>query len=126
MHDSNYTKSLLYLSYLIMHADGLLDDAEARAIDGIREKENIDKDEWNALKKEANGMREKDIYYRGLEHIMQCSDEQKIRIFAWLHKITDSDGNVHVKEIRFLLYSLKKVGIEMDDVIAVSKTLPEV
>ena len=124
--NTHFKNSLLLLSYLIMFADGTLDDLEAKAIQKICTHEGISDDELKQFLEEAKNMREKDIYYKGLEEIDFCSDEDKIRIFAWLYLISEVDGNVHVKEVRFLLYSAKKAGIEFDDVVKESKNLEEI
>lgn len=124
--NTHFKNSLLLLSYLIMYADGELDELETKAIQKICAHEGISDDELKQFLEEAKNMREKDIYYKGLEEIHYCSDEDKIRIFAWLYLISEVDGNVHVKEVRFLLYSAKKAGIEFDDVVKESKNLEEI
>ena len=124
--DVHFKNSLLLLSYLIMFADGELDEMEEKAIRKICAHEGITMDELDQFLVEADTMREKTIYFKGLDEISHCSDEDKIKIFAWLYRISEVDGKVHVKEVRFLLYSVKKVGIEFEDVVSASKNIPDI
>jgi hypothetical protein len=40
-----------------------------------------------------------------------------------LYKLSEADGLVHVKEVRLLLYSIKMVGVEFNDVVARAKSI---
>jgi uncharacterized tellurite resistance protein B-like protein len=107
-----------------MNADGVLDEDEMDALRKICDYENIP---GEVLAKFISGVptyTERQIYKKGLKEIGGCSDEEKVKTFAWLHRISDADGNVHVKEVRFLLYSMKKAGIEFEDVTAAAKKFP--
>ena len=122
--ENHFHNSILLLSYLITNADGILDDSELEAIGKICKYEKI---EDAALINFVNGipsLTEREVYEKGLEEITICSNEEKIRVFAWLHRISEADGNVHVKEVRFLLYSIKKAGIEFEDVLKKSTEFP--
>ena len=72
----------------------------------------------------AKVLSEKEVYNKGLEEISMCEDEEKLRAFGWLYRISEVDGTVHVKEIRFLIYSLKKAGIDFEDIISEKDKLP--
>ena len=122
--DINYRNSLLYLSHLLMSADDVLEDEEINALKKICQYEGISEDELKGFLADAMNMPEKTVYNKGIEHIDDISDELKTRVFAWLHRISEVDGTVHVKEVRFLLYSVKRAGIEFDDVVKMSGELP--
>lgn len=114
----NYQKALLYLTHLVISADGVIDDKEKHALNIIRKSEGISEDAFNTFTSELNGMEEKDVYYNGIDLITKCSDVEKLRAFAWLYKMAEVDGRVHIKEVRFLLYSVKMAGVDFDDVVA--------
>ena len=122
--DNHFHNSLLLLSYLITNVDGILDIQEKQAVKKICEFESIPMDVLSTFVKEIPSYSERQVYNMGIEEIMKCTDEEKIKVFAWLHQISEVDGDVHIKEVRFLLYSIKKAGIEFNDVIATSATLP--
>lgn len=116
--NKNYQLGLLYLVHLLMSADGVVDENEIRALEAIKVKETIPDDTFNEFKKIIAEMKGRDIYQNGIEHINQCSDEEKLRAFVILYKMSEVDGRVHVKEVRLLLYCIKVTGIEFDDVVA--------
>ena len=122
--DNHYHNSLLFLSYLIMSVDGIVDDDERKAIKKICEFENITESSFKSFMEVADNLAEKQIYEAGIDEISNCTDEEKLRVFAWLHRISEADGHVHVKEVRFLLYSIKKAGIEFNEVLKTSASLP--
>jgi uncharacterized tellurite resistance protein B-like protein len=124
--DNHYKNSLLLLSYLIANVDGILDIQEKIAVKKICEFENISEESLNTFVEKIPSVSERAVYDMGIDEISECTDDEKIRIFAWLHRISEVDGDVHIKEVRFLLYSIKKAGIEFNDVIKTSATLPAI
>jgi uncharacterized tellurite resistance protein B-like protein len=112
---------LLYLTHLLISADGEINEKEYVSLKRIKDEENIPDSLFKEFEQEIKDKKEKDIYKRGLELISDCSDEEKINAFAHLYKMSDSDGSVHVKEVRLLLYSMRAAGIEFDDVMERAK-----
>ncbi len=120
----NYKLSLLYLTHLVIGADGDIDEKEMKALSVIRMQEKIPDDTFEKFTSDVKSMRERDIYYNGIELISTCTDKEKLRAFALLLKLTEADGKVHIKEVRFLLYSAKSAGIDFDDVTIEAAKLP--
>ena len=123
-HNEHYTKSLLLLSILIMGADGILEESEMEAIREICSFENISSDEFEIFFEKFQSYTERQIFDFGIEEVSECSEDEKLRVFSWLYRISEADGKVHVKEVRFLLYIVKKAGIEFNDVIKYTDNLP--
>ena len=124
-HSPNYEFGILYLIHLIISADGVIDEGELKALEIIIEKEGMDSGIYRDFIDQTSAMSERDIYERGIELISGCTTQEQIRAFAWLMKISESDGHIHAKEIRFLLYSIRKAGIDFNQVVDESKSLPE-
>ena len=122
--DNHYHNSILLLSYLIVNVDGVLDIHEKDAIRKICEHENIAHDDLLTFVGEVTNHSERQIFNLGHEEVSHLTDDEKIKVFAWLHRISEADGDVHVKEVRFLLYSIKKAGIEFEDVTAAATDFP--
>ena len=122
--DNHFNNGLLFLSYLIMVADGILDEVELDALKKICRHEAISLDYLDNFIRYTKVLPEKEVYNKGLEEIAMCNDEEKLRVFGWLYRISEVDGTVHVKEIRFLIYSLKKAGIDFEDIISEKDKLP--
>ncbi|MDH5380261.1 MAG: hypothetical protein OEW75_05375 [Cyclobacteriaceae bacterium] len=121
---SNYHRGLLYMIHLLISADNVIDEGELRALEAIQKLENMPLEIYRTFIKEVDGMEERKIYEKGIDMISLCTEEEQIKAFSWLLKISESDGQVHAKEVRFLFYSAKKAGIGINDVIEAAKKLP--
>lgn len=117
----NYQTGLLHLVQLVISADGVIDKREEEAFEKIRKAENISDEVYEAFIQDARQKKERDIYMDGISLINSCKDEEKVRAFVHLYKLSESDVKVHVKEIRLLLYSVKLSGIEFNDVVDKAK-----
>jgi uncharacterized tellurite resistance protein B-like protein len=117
-YDKNYHLGLLYLVHLLINADGVVNEQEEKALHKIKEVENIPAEIFAEFLSDVAIKKPKEVYQRGIEMINACSDEMKLKAFVHLYRISDIDGNVHVKEVRLLLYSIKLADIEFNDVVA--------
>lgn len=114
-HD--YQLGLLYLVHLLISSDGVIDEREKAALQKIKTKENISDALFAQFQKDVGEKKEREIYHNGIELLNKCTDEEKLTAFVNLYKLSEADGNVHVKEVRLLLYSIKMTGIEFNDVV---------
>lgn len=121
---SKYQLGLLYLVRLLISADGVIDEKESKALIKIKEREKIPDDLFHEFENSLKEKKEREIYEQGISLMNSCSDEDKLRAFVHLYKMSEADGTVHVKEVRLLLYSIKMVGIEFNDVIAMAAKTP--
>jgi uncharacterized tellurite resistance protein B-like protein len=119
----NYHLGLLYLTHLLISADGVINEKEYSSLNRIKREEEIPDSIFKQFELEIKGLKERGIYQRGIDLASECTDHEKLRIFAHLYKMADVDGTVHVKEVRLLLYSIRAAGIEFNDVIEYAKTL---
>lgn len=124
-YSDDYSLGLHYLIYLIISADKVIEPSELKAMSQILFHEGIEEKTYLKNLEVIKGKREREIYERGIDLISKCTDDEKRRAFAWLYKMSEVDGHIHVKEVRFLLYSIKHAGIDLDDVIGLSKSLPQ-
>lgn len=122
--NQNYQLGLLCLTHLLISADGVMDAQEIDAINIIRGKEQVSEELFRKFETLIQGKKEREIFQLGIDLINQCSDEEKLKVFVMLYKLSEVDGRVHVKEIRLLLYSIKLSGIEFDDVVKKSMKTP--
>jgi uncharacterized tellurite resistance protein B-like protein len=113
----NYQLGLLYLTHLLISADGVIDEKEFASLLRIKNKENMPDSVFKEFEDSVRNMNEKEIYKTGIEIIGNCPDEEKLDAFAHLYNMSEVDGSVHVREVRLLLYSIKAAGIEFDDVV---------
>lgn len=115
--NKNYQLGLLYLVHLLMSADGVVDENETKELHRIKTREGIPDSTFDEFKRAIAEKKGRDIYLTGIEYMNLCTDEEKLRAFVTLYKMSEVDGRVHVKEVRLLLYCIKVSGIEFDDVV---------
>jgi uncharacterized tellurite resistance protein B-like protein len=119
----NYQLGLLYLTHLLISADGVIDEKEFTSLINIKNKEKIPDSVFKEFEESLRDKKEKDIYKTGIDYISECSDAEKLDAFAHLYNMSEIDGSVHVREVRLLLYSIKAAGIEFNDVVDHAKQL---
>lgn len=120
----NYQLGLLCLSHLLISADGVVDENELNALQIIKHREHISNSLFNEFECMVREKREREIFQTGINCINGCSKEEKIKALVLLYKLSEVDGRVHVREIRFLLYSIKLADVEFDDVVNQSLASP--
>jgi uncharacterized tellurite resistance protein B-like protein len=113
----DYRLGLLYLVHLLISADGVIDDNEQAAMKKVMEKEGIPLSLFEEFQAGILDKKERDIYQAGIEFLNRCTDDEKLRAFVHLYRMSEVDGRVHVKEVRLLLYSIKMAGIEFNHVV---------
>ncbi|MBK8289984.1 MAG: hypothetical protein IPK96_02520 [Flammeovirgaceae bacterium] len=121
----NSQLGLLYLSHLLIGADGAIDEKEFQALSKIKGKESIPDSLFKEFELAVTGKNEREIYKVGMELINSCTDEEKLNSFVHLYKLSEIDGRVHVKEIRLLLYTIKNAKIEFNEVVARAQALTD-
>lgn len=120
-------KAILYLTYLIVYSDGEYDESEKSAVDYIRSQEGVSDGDYQQFLIDVQNISERELYERAMAMIDECpSHEDKLSVFVWLYKLSEVDGTVHAKEVRFLLYSLKKVGVDFEEVKEASDKVPPI
>ena len=119
-------KAILYLTHLLVYSDGEYDDSEKRAISYICGVEGISDDEYQNFVIEIQEVSERELYEKGVSLIDECSEEDKVGVAVWLYKLSEADGTVHAKEVRFLLYSLKRASLDFDIVKKAALELPAI
>jgi len=119
-------QALLYLTYLLVYSDGEFDEAEKKAIRYICQEEGISENEYQEFLIRAQDFSERELFDQGMDLVEQCSLDKQTGIFVWLYKLTESDGMVHAKEVRFLLYSLRRTSIDFDLVKETASKMPSI
>jgi hypothetical protein len=62
----------------------------------------------------------------GVDLLEECSVEDKMAVCVWLYKLSEADGIVHAKEVRFLLYSLKRAHVDFEEVKKAAMQIPSI
>lgn len=121
---NHYHSALLYLTHLLVSADGTIDDHEVKALELIRRRENISQAFFDDFVLGIRGKRERELFQVGVDNVNRCSEDEKLRVFVTLYKLAEVDGRVHLKEIKLLLYALRLAKIEFEDVVTKALASP--
>jgi uncharacterized tellurite resistance protein B-like protein len=121
----SFQLGLLYLTHLLINADGIVNAEEERALLKIKEKEKIPSDVFEEFLANVKTKTPKTIYQDGIALINECDDKKKLNALAHMYKLTEVDGSVHVKEVRLLLYSIKMAAIEFNDVVVAATKMKD-
>lgn len=117
----NFHFGLLYMVHLLIGSDGKVSKDEQEALMRIKSVEGVSEEVFQRFTEAVKVKLEREIYQDGIDFLNKCTDDQKLRAFVHLYKLSEADGNVHVKEVRLLLYSIKLTGIEFNDVVELAK-----
>lgn len=112
---------LLYMVHLLIGSDGKVSPDERASLMRLKADEQIPDDVIELFDQAVETKTEREIYQAGIDLLNQCTNDQKLKTFVHLYKLSEADGNVHVKEVRLLLYSIKMTGIEFNDVVELAK-----
>lgn len=112
---------LLYMVHLLIGSDGMVSEDEKESLLKIKTIEGISEEIFQKFSEAISRKLEREIYQDGIDYLNKCTDPQKLRAFVHLYRLSEADGNVHVKEVRLLLYSIKMTGIEFNDVVELAK-----
>jgi len=121
--NQNYQLGLLHFAHLLVTVDGFIDEREKNAINSLLKEEQIPEEVYSDFQKLVKSKSEREIYDRGVKFLSQCSEEEKLSALVHLYRLSEIDNNVHVKEVRLLLYSLKATNVEFEDVVLSAKML---
>jgi uncharacterized tellurite resistance protein B-like protein len=117
----NFQLGLLYLVHLLIGSDGDVSEIEQNALQLIKAKEGIPDELFQEFNQQLVSKKEREIYQQGIDLLNLCTETEKLNAFVHLYKLSEVDGNVHVKEVRLLLYSIKMTGVEFNDVVEKAK-----
>jgi uncharacterized tellurite resistance protein B-like protein len=107
--------------HLLIGSDGKVSPDEKASLMLLKHAEQIPEEIIEQFNNVVVTKTEREIYEDGIDFLNQCSNEEKLKTFVHLYKLSEADGNVHVKEVRLLLYSIKMTGIEFNDVVELAK-----
>ena len=113
----NYFLGLLHLIYLLISSDTEISEKELEYLGYIKDAEGIPHALFASFNTSIIGKKEKEIYQNGIDLINDCPDDFKLRAFVKLYQMAQSDGILHVREVRLLLYAVKLTDIDINAVI---------
>lgn len=83
----------------------------------IKDEEGISDYLFNYFERKVRTRSEVDIYNDGISLVNRCTEDEKLAAFIHLYRLAESDEEIHVKEIRLLLYALEDTQIDFEDIV---------
>ncbi|MBI1770069.1 MAG: hypothetical protein HY015_10410 [Bacteroidetes bacterium] len=122
----NFQLGLLYLSHILISADGVIHEAEEKALIKFKEDEKIPTPLFDEFQRDVKTKKLSAIYQRGIEMMNKCTAAEKKKAFTHLFKLCAVDGSIHVKEVKLLLYSSKMTDADLNEImVEAAKSLPK-
>lgn len=119
-------KSLLYLSYVVMNTDGVIQNQEYTLLKKIIEFEQVSKDSLAEFNKDIKKKSLEELRKIGLGGLMNASRRDQIKTLAWIYKMIYADDDVNIKEAQFLMYTIKPTDISYSELKKVAEKLPKI
>lgn len=115
--NQNYQLGLLYLSHILISADGIIHEAEQKALLQFRDEEKMPPAIYDEFQRDVQSKKLSAIYQKGIDLINKCSVAEKKKAFVHLFKLCAVDGSIHVKEVKLLLYSSKLTDADLNEIM---------
>ncbi len=116
-----YKLALLHLIHVLVNADGVVDERERQLLETIRKEESISDAVFHAFEARIMSSATKSVYEHGMKLLEDCSDEEKLQVFAHLYRMALADDDMNMREVRLLFYALRTTQIDFDDVMLVAR-----
>ncbi len=120
----NHKSILVKLFYLLVHADGKVNEREMAIGKQMIKAEGISEIEFDNLLESLKNRRKEIVYAECLEELKKLDREKQIRCLAWLSMIANADGFMDKSEWQFI-YKLyhTELGLQLDEIMIKQKEL---
>ncbi len=113
----NYQLGLLHFAHLLVKVDGVIDEREKKAMRDLQTEEQIPERVFHEFEETIIPKSEREVFQEGVSLLNLCNEQEKLCALVHLYRMAEADDQVHIKEVRLLLYSLKATNVEFDDVV---------
>ena len=121
--NSNYQMGLLHFAHLLVTVDGYVDEREKKAMRSLQLEEQIPDQVFQDFQMNVASKSEREVYLLGINLLNQCNEQEKLCALVHLYRMAEADNEMHIKEVRLLLYSLKATEVEFEDVVLSARML---
>lgn len=119
-----YNTLLTRLYFLLVYADGSVNEKELSTASKMVKVEGINEEEFNVQMKLLQGTNKDGLYAETIVALRQISSKDQVRIIAWMCVIANADGFMDRSEWQ-LIYKIyhKELNLPLHDIFAVQKEL---
>lgn len=121
----DFITGITSLYYLLIHADGDVNDKEIESGLKMVRHEGIDEAVFFDNVNKCKNI-DKEVLFRGsINALHKCDEETQVRTVAWISRVADSDGYVDPNEWE-LIYRTYELELKLDlrKILAAVETLP--
>ncbi len=120
----NHKPVLIKLFYLLVHADGTVNEREMAIGKQMTKAEGIGAAEFTTLLDSLKKRKRDVVYADCLEELKKLDHEKQVRCLAWLSVIANSDGFMDKAEWQFI-YTLyhSELSLQLDEIMKKQKEL---
>jgi uncharacterized tellurite resistance protein B-like protein len=120
----NYNTLITRLYFLLVYADGVVNDKEIAMSKQMIKVEGLNEDEFEVQVKLLNSKDKDVLFSESMVGLKYLDPKQQVRIIAWLCVIANADGFMDRSEWQ-LIYQVyhKELNLRLHDIFAVQKEL---
>src|SRR5258707_2592036 len=120
----NLKSALIKLYYLLIHADGEVNDREEALGIEMTKTEGISETECTTALESLKKRTTSSVYAESIEELKKLNHQNQVRCIAWLCVMANADGFMDKSEWQFI-YKVyhKELGLNLDEVMKVQKEL---
>ncbi|MGC4023410.1 MAG: TerB family tellurite resistance protein [Cyclobacteriaceae bacterium] len=120
----NFKTVLTKLYFLLVHADGIVNEREIAIASQMTKAESIDEKDFSVAIEALKKRNAATIYFESIEELKKLDHQRQVRCVAWLCVIANADGFMDKGEWQFI-YKIyhKELGLNLDDVMKTQKEL---
>jgi uncharacterized tellurite resistance protein B-like protein len=120
----NLNSALIKLYFLLVHADGEVNEREVQLGNQMAKVEGISETEFNVALGMLGKRTATNIYDEGIEELKKLDYQKQIRCVAWLCVVANADGFMDKTEWQFIyrVYQ-KELGLNLDEIMKMQKEL---
>ena len=120
----NLKSALIKLYFLLVHADGEVNDREVQLGNQMAKIEGISETEFTVALEMLEKRSPANIYEEGIEELKKLDYQKQIRCVAWLCVVANADGFMDKTEWQFI-YKVyhKELGLNLDEIMKMQKEL---
>lgn len=120
----DYKTTVSSLFFLLVHADGEVNEKELLRGKQMLKAEGIDESKFNSLTESLKLRDKNDIYTDCVKALKKLDAKTQIRCIAWLCVVANADGFMDKKEW-MLIYKIyqSELSLQLDEIMKVQKDL---
>lgn len=123
----DYKTTISSLFFLLVHADGDVNEKELVRCKQMMKSEGIDEAKFNQLTDKLKLRNKDEIYLDSIKALKRLDTKTQIKCVAWLCVVANSDGFMDKKEW-MLIYKIyqTELNLKLDEIMKVQKELNKI